>query len=77
MNTVVIVGQTLQASHALFFHLPQNNETTAQPVKAWSIGKAFDFGVPSCLAISCAAIYLKYLPTPNASHTSVAGILCI
>ena len=68
----VTSSKDFHMSNAVFLPLPANEETTSQPVNAWSIGRARAFSLPSPLAMLCAGMYLSYLPVPNAIQISVS-----
>lgn len=63
-----------------FIHLPDNPccllpmfanaDTVSHPVNAWKIGRAQAFSIPSDHAISWAAIYRTFSPTPKATNIS-------
>ena len=48
----VRAGNIAQVSHAVFFPLLANDDVVSHPVRAWNIGKAFDFRGPRDVAIS-------------------------
>ena len=70
MKASVAMSLAFQVSHAVFLPLVANADTVSQPVKAWNTGRAFDLSGPKELAISWADMYLKFLPVPNATHSS-------
>ena len=72
-NTGVTLSKDFHMSNAVFFPRPANDDTVSQPVKAWNMGSARAFSLPSSFAMSCAGIYLRCLPVPNATQISVSS----
>lgn len=70
MKASVAISYAFQVSHAVFLPLVANVDTVSQPVKVWNTGRALDFLGPRDLAISWAGKFLKFLPVPNATHSS-------
>ena len=57
-NVSVSSESTSHTCHADFLPLPEKNEITSHPVKAWKNNNDLDLCSPSASAIWCAAIYL-------------------
>ena len=68
----VTLSNDCQVFHAVFLPIPLNDDTVSWPVMLWNIGTHLDRKGPKAAAISCAGMYRKYFPTPNATQTSSA-----
>jgi hypothetical protein len=73
----VTSGYSFHVSVAVFLPLPPKQETVSHPVNAWKNGSDQERCFPRVRAISWAAIYLRCVPDPNATHSSrVLASLC-
>ena len=52
------------------FPFQLKNEIMSQSVTAWKAGKALNLSAPRLEALAWAAVYLKYFPVPNVTHSS-------
>ena len=76
-NTGVTSLKDFQMSNAVFCPLPANDDTVSQPVKAWNMGSERAFSSPSAVAMAWVGTYLRCLPVPNATHSSVfSSVTC-
>ena len=74
-NTGMTSLKDFHMSNAVFFPLPANDDTVSQHVKARNMGIESAFSYPSSLAMSCAGIYLRFLPVPKATEIPVSSRL--
>ena len=73
----VTSGFCCHTAHAVFFPFPYRADTVSQPVMLWKAGRAPARASPSWLAISCAGMYLKFFPVPNAIQSSLSSCRCL
>ena len=73
LNTPVAMSKDFQMSIAIILLLPANEETVSQPVNTCNIGSARVLSAPIVVAISCAGIYIRFLPVPNAIQISLCS----
>ena len=73
----VTSGFCCHTAHAVFFPFPYRADTVSQPVMLWKAGRAPARASPSWLAISCAGMYLKFFPVPNAIQGSLSSCRCL
>ena len=73
LTSSVTASKIDHVSHAVYFPRFAKHDTWSQPLNAWKKSSALDFEGPNCTATSWTGMYLKYLPTPKATHKQSTG----
>lgn len=76
-NVSSIARSAIQAAHAVFLPIPENDETISHPVMAGNIGRPLDFVRSNIFAIVLTSMYLQWAVFPHSNYTCPLPKLCV